>query len=118
MVSSHNKAVKMSTYEDPVKNYKRVKDTYEYLCLYTSGRLGEPLAAWYKEHIEHIKVYLNVLENTEERDQRPAELMRDMIREFSQSRRFNLEYYLLVCDKLIEIVGDMHLEEAVAEMGM
>ena len=108
----------MTTYEDPVKNYKRLKDTYEYLSLYAGGRIGEPSAAWYKEHIEHIKVYLNVLENTEERDQRPAELMRDMVREYSNGRRFNLEHYLLVCDKLIEIVGDMHLEEAVAELGM
>lgn len=108
----------MTDYEDPYKNYSRLKETNTYLSLVLAGRVGPPSAIWFTEHIEHIKVYLNVLEGTEGRDQRPAELMRAMIGEWGRGGRFNLEWYLLVCDKLLEIVGDIHLEGALEGMEM
>jgi hypothetical protein len=110
---------KMSAYEDPVQNYTRLSETNVYLTrLAATGWTPTPPARWFKEHIAHIKVYLNVLENTEERDQRPAELMREMISQYVCDKRFSLEYYLLVCDKLIEIVGDMTLENDLEGLGV
>jgi hypothetical protein len=106
-----------SDYEDPYKNYSRLQETYDYLQSLALGRGVAPGPRWFKEHIEHIKVYLNVLEITDDRDQRPADLMRSMISEYAREKKFNLEYYLLVCDKLIEIVGDMGLEDNLAAMG-
>ncbi len=106
-----------SDYEDPYKNYSRLQDTYDYLYpLVAMGRGCEPPAAWFAQHIEHIKAYLDVLEATDDRDQRPTDLMRDMIGEFSRERRFNLKHYLLVCARLIELIGDIQLEEELAAM--
>lgn len=109
---------KMSDYEDPYKNYSRLKDTYDYLYLLSMGRACAPHAEWYTQHIEHIKVYLDVLEATDDRDQRPADLMRSMIAEFARERQFNLKHYLLVCARLMEIIDDMRLEEELAAMGV
>jgi hypothetical protein len=122
-----------SDYEDPYKNYSRLKETYDYLYSLAMGRGDrlpngpastslwrgcQPPAAWFAQHIEHIKAYLDVLEATDDRDQRPTDLMRDMIGEFSRERRFNLKHYLLVCARLIELIGDIQLEEELAAMGV
>ncbi len=108
----------MSDYEDPYKNYSRLRETYDYLYSLSIGSGCEPPAAWFTEHIEHIKVYLDVLEATDDRDQRPADLMRDMIGEFSREKRFNLKHYLLVCARLMEIIDDIQLEEELTAMGV
>ena len=111
-------SIKMADYDDPHKNYSRLKETNTYLSLVLARRVVPPPAPWFTEHIEHIKVYLNVLEGTEDRDQRPAELMRVIINEWEHTQQFNLEWYLLICDKLLEIVGDIHLEGALEGMGV
>lgn len=109
-----------SDYSDPHVNYHRLKETQAYLSVVVaaSGADGAPPRSWFREHIKHIKVYLDVLQKTGDRDQTSVTIMLNLLVEFAHYGYFNLENYLAICGSLLEIIGDIHLEEAMEKMGM